>query len=196
MTGPTPDRYDPPADRVVPPRPSPIDLHTHTRRSDGVLEPAILVEAAASAGVRLLAITDHDTLAGYRDVRRAELPVGLELVAGVEINSIAEAIPDLWEGELHVLGYGMDPDDEGFEAALAAQRGRRATRFTRTVARLRELGLPIDAQVAELAPGPDDALGRPTIARCLVRAGYASSVEDAFRRLVGRGQPAYVPRSG
>jgi hypothetical protein len=90
----------------------------------------------------------------------------------------------------------MDPADEAFEAALAAQRARRRERFDRTVERLRTLGRPIDAQVERLDPGSDDALGRPTIARALIAAGYATTVEDAFARLIGRGRPAYVPRIG
>ena len=90
----------------------------------------------------------------------------------------------------------MDLDDEAFEATLAAQRAARRVRFERTVARLREIGLPIDDQVARLDPDDDDALGRPTIARALIAAGFATSVEDAFRRLIGWGGPAYVPREG
>ncbi len=190
-------RYGPLPDPVVPPVRSPVDLHTHTRRSDGVLAPAQLAAAAAAAGVRLLSITDHDTLAGYRELRAGvDLPSGLELVAGVEINAIAEAVPDLWEGELHVLGYGMDPNDEAFEASLATQRNGRATRFVAMVERLRDLGLPIDAEVAALDTGAGDALGRPTVARCLVEAGHATSVEDAFQRIIGRGRPGYVARVG
>jgi hypothetical protein len=90
----------------------------------------------------------------------------------------------------------MDPDDEAFEAALAAQREQRRIRFERTVDRLRDLGLGIDAQVANLSHDGNDALGRPTIARALIAAGHAITVEDAFRRLLGYGCPAYVPRLG
>ena len=191
-------RHDPgaPPDPVIPPGPSPVDLHTHSTRSDGVLEPAILLGAAAAAGVRLLALTDHDTLAGCRDVlATGAVPDGLELITGVEINAVVDR-QDLWESELHILGFGMDPADDEFEAILAAQRARRRERFERTVARLRELELSIDEPLAELDLRDDDALGRPTIARALVAAGHATSVEDAFQRLVGRGCPAYVPRSG
>jgi predicted metal-dependent phosphoesterase TrpH len=90
----------------------------------------------------------------------------------------------------------MDPDDEAFEAALAAQRGRRRERFERTVARLRELDLSIDDNILDLSNSDDDALGRPTVARALIGAGHAASVEDAFGRLLGWGKPGYVPRSG
>lgn len=192
-------RHDPvaPDAAVVPPAASAIDLHTHTTRSDGVLEPADLVQAAWSAGVRLLSLTDHDTLAGYREIVSAGLvPPGLTLIPGVEINALVTRDLGLWEGELHILGFGMDPADEQFEAAMAAQRQQRRLRFSRTVDRLRQIGLPIDAQVAILTPGDDDALGRPTIARALIAAGSATSVEDAFARLIGHGMPGYVARAG
>jgi predicted metal-dependent phosphoesterase TrpH len=182
---------------IVPPAPSTIDLHTHTRRSDGVLEPAELAVAAAGAGVRLLAITDHDTLSAYRELRAAGAgPAGLEILPGIEINAVVPTSEGLWESELHVLGFGMDPDDAAFEAALAAQREERRARFERILARLRELDLGVDDEVAVLAPGADDALGRPTVARALVARGHAASVEDAFQRLLGGGLPAYVPRGG
>ncbi len=147
--------------------------------------------------MRTFAVTDHDTLSGYREVIAAEaVPPGMDLIPGVEINAIVTADLGLWEGELHILGFGMDPADEAFEAALRSQRDRRRLRFERTVARLRAIDLPIDTQVAALVPGEDDALGRPTIARALIAAGHATSVEDAFRRLLGYGNPAYVPREG
>ncbi len=186
-------------DAVVPPRPSAVDLHTHTTRSDGVLEPRVLLAAAAAVGVRLLAVSDHDTLAGYRELQRrreALLPAGLDLIPAVEINAVTPPGLDVPDGELHVLGYGVDPDEEAFEAALSRQRDARRIRFRRTVDRLRDLGLPIDEQVATLDPDDEDALGRPTIARCLIEAGFAVSVEDAFARLIGRGAPGYVPREG
>ncbi len=192
-------RHDltPPPDPVIPPGPSPVDLHAHSTRSDGVLEPEALLQAAAAAGVRTFSLTDHDTLAGYRSVvANGAVPLGLHLLPGVEINAVVHDRADLWESELHILGFGMDPGDEAFEAALAAQRGRRRQRFERTVARLRELGRPIDAQLDGMPLGNDDALGRPTIARALIAAGFAATVEDAFQRLIGRGCPAYVPRDG
>jgi predicted metal-dependent phosphoesterase TrpH len=173
-----------------------VDLHTHTLRSDGILTPVELVRAAAEVGVKTLAITDHDTLAGVRDlVLGRAMPAPIELITGVEINALARGIP-LQDGELHILGFGMDLADETFEAALATQRAARRLRFERTVARLREIGMPIDAEVAGLTPDSGDALGRPTIARALIAAGFATSVEDAFRRLIGWGSPAYVPREG
>jgi predicted metal-dependent phosphoesterase TrpH len=157
----------------------------------------VLVRDVAAAGVRHLAITDHDSLAAYRELSASPGSVspGLELIPGVEINAIARDIP-LLDGELHVLGFGMDPTDEAFEAALVRQRAARLLRFERTVRRLGKIGMPIDAQVEAIDHSRDDSLGRPTIARALIAAGFAESVEDAFRRLLGWGSPAYVPREG
>lgn len=191
-------RHDPRAvdGAVVPAHSSTVDLHAHSIRSDGVLAPLALVQAAAAVGVGTFALTDHDTLAGYRELAAGELPGGMTLIPGIEINALVTRDLGLWEGELHILGFGMDPGDEAFESALVAQRAARQTRFDRTVALLRELGLPIDAQVAALEVGADDALGRPTIARALIAAGFASSVEDAFSRIIGHGAPGYVRREG
>ena len=191
-------RRAPEAGRIVPPEPSVADLHVHTWRSDGLLEPSALAAAAAAAGIRTLAITDHDTLAGYRDLVAAgagPLPPGLRVLAGVEINAVAGGL-DLPEGELHVVGLGVDPADAAFEGTLAEQRGGRRRRFERMAARLRAAGLGVDAQLAGLDLTRDDALGRPTLARALVAAGLAESVQDAFARFVGRGGPGYVPREG
>ena len=184
---------------VVPPYPSRVDLHTHSRRSDGVLEPADLVRAAAAVGVRTLALADHDTLAGVRELRAGHaLP--LELIPGVEINSVADPADNLWEGELHILALGVDPDDDAFEAALERQRAGRLSRFQMIVSRLAELGMGVDEPVEQLMSTQGAAigasLGRPQIARCLVEAGHATSVDDAMKRLLARGQPAYVPRRG
>jgi 3',5'-nucleoside bisphosphate phosphatase len=182
---------------VVPPSPSSVDLHTHSTRSDGVLAPVDLVRDIAAAGVRIASLTDHDTLAGYRDVVLSNsLPASLTLIPGVEINALVMRDLGLWEWELHILGFRMDPDDARFEATLAQQRSARRTRFERTVALLREIGMPIDAEVAAMARDDNDALGRPTIARALIRAGYASTVEDAFSRIIGHGGPGYVRREG
>ena len=120
----------------------------------------------------------------------------MTLIPGVEINAIVTRDLGLWEGELHILGFGMDPDDAAFEATLAAQRGRRRERFEKTVARLRELDLPIDDQLDGIC-GHGRRRARPPDRRPGAhRAGHATSVEDAFARLLGWGKPAYVPRTG
>ena len=141
----------------------------------------------------MFAIADHDNLAAYRELTAPgadPLPDGLDLVPAVEINAVTRDLDlDLPEGELHVLGIGVDPSDDAFEAAIAAQRGARRLRFTATVVRLRDIGVPVDAHLPEGVMESDDALGRPTLARALVAAGHAESVEDAFRRILGHGLP-------
>jgi len=187
-----------PSTGFVPPTPSTVDLHTHTLRSDGLLTPEQLVAAAATAGVRLLSITDHDTLAGVRELRRVgAVPARLELIPGIEINTVVENREHVMEGEVHILGIGVDPDDDALEAALAQQRDARRLRFDRMVQKLRDQQVPIDAALESLpATTDEDALGRPRLARALIRCGYATSVEDAFRQHLSRGRPAYVPRQG
>jgi hypothetical protein len=196
------------ADRHAPPHPgaslgpgrATADLHTHTTRSDGVLEPEELVRQTHASGIRLLAIADHDNLAAYRELTApgaAPLPEGLELLPAVEINAVTRSLEaDLPEGELHILGLGVDPHSDAFEAAIAAQRDARRQRFTITVARLHQLGMPVDEHLPPGVLESDDALGRPTLARALVAAGRAADVDDAFRRILGHGQPGYVPRTG
>jgi predicted metal-dependent phosphoesterase TrpH len=183
-------------ERVVPPAPATIDLHTHTSRSDGVHEPSDVLAAAAAAGNRTLSITDHDTLAGYRELAAGAGTPNLELIAGVEINSVVDGDDGMREGELHVLGYGVDAESDEFEALLAAQRGQRRRRYQLALDRLRELGMPVDALSETLVFHDETALGRPTLARLLVQAGFAESVDDAFRRILSSGRPGYVPRQG
>jgi hypothetical protein len=192
------DRHDTlPGRHVVPPAPSTIDLHTHTLRSDGLLTPLELATAAAAVGVRLLSITDHDTLAGVRELAREPLPTGLEILPGIELNAVAGDRLDLRDEEIHILGLGVDPGDDELEATLARQRDSRRIRYDKMVRRLRELNLPIDDALEQLpATSDDDALGRPRVARAMIAKGYAESVEECFQRFLSRGKPAYVPREG
>jgi hypothetical protein len=191
------DRRAPARGRLVPSSPSNADFHAHTSRSDGLLAPIDLVSAAVAAGVRTLALTDHDTLAGYRELvapGAPPLPAGFDLVPGVEINATVPDAADLPDGELHLIGLGVDPGAAAFEAVLDRQRGARRRRFERMLAKLREAGLPVDAQLEDLDRNDDESLGRPTIARALVAAGFARDVQDAFDRIVGHGRPGYVRR--
>jgi predicted metal-dependent phosphoesterase TrpH len=182
-----------------------IDLHCHTVRSDGTLEPLTLYAAMRDAGIALAAITDHDTLACVNELVRAGLgreasAAGPRILPGVEINTVADGLLDGTDigrhgGELHVLGLGVDPDDAALTSALAAQRARRRERIETTLDVLASLGMDVRAEL----PRPDggiDALGRPHAARALVAAGHAESVQDAFTRYLDRGRPAYVPRLG
>ncbi len=181
------------------------DLHCHTNRSDGVLPPLELYQAMTDFGISVAGISDHDTMAGYRQLRDAlaagELaPNGPLIFPAVEINSIADrALIDLGveleEGELHVLGYGFDADDPDFERALEGQRNARKARLLMIIEALRGLGKPIDDQIAP-ALASEEAVGRPHIARAMVAAGHVGSVQEAFDKWIDRNGPAYVPRQG
>lgn len=180
-----------------------VDLHTHTDRSDGVLPPAELYQQMAACGLEVVATSDHDTLAAYRSLREvAAVPgsSGPMLIPAVEINSIADRTlvemgVELEEGELHILGYGVDADDPVFEKALEGQRGSRKARLLMIIDALRNLGKPIDEQIAPVLAS-DEALGRPHIARAMVAAGHVESVQQAFDLWIDRNGPAYVPRQG
>jgi hypothetical protein len=187
------------------PRRNQVDLHTHTARSDGVLEPGDLYAQMRRWGSTLVAITDHDTLAGARELLADGLgETGGEsprVIVGVEINTSPDAATLASSGaaadgsELHILGLGVDPSDLAFEALLAEQRAGRRTRLEATLSRLDELGLPVREHLPGV-PGGIDALGRPHVARALVRAGHAGSVDEAFDRYLERGAPAYTRREG
>jgi predicted metal-dependent phosphoesterase TrpH len=190
---------------MVKPQPNRVDLHTHTDRSDGVLPPLELYGAMRDFGLRIGAIADHDTLAGYRELRaagigRAAGPDGPLLIPAVEINSVCgndllEMGVELEEGELHMLGYGIDADDALLEERLVGQRGGRRTRLLLIIEALRRLGKPIDDQIAAVLES-EEALGRPHIARAMVEAGHVASVQEAFDSWIDRKGPAYVPRQG
>ncbi len=153
-----------------------IDLHTHSTASDGTLSPAELVHAAAEEGLDVVAITDHDTTAGWQPALRA-LPRGLRLVRGAELSC-------RWSGEqppvpLHLLAYLFDPDSPELVAELARVRIARAERGERIVALLRADG--IDVSWPEILAGAGGGtVGRPHIARALIRAGLVATTSEAF----------------
>ncbi|MDQ3071252.1 MAG: PHP domain-containing protein, partial [Acidobacteriota bacterium] len=133
-----------------------IDLHLHTTASDGHLAPDALVARVASAGVRVLAVTDHDTVAGLDRASAAASARGLRLVPGIEITAVEDG------RDIHVLGYFFNRADKGLAEFLETQRADRRRRVTEMTARLAALGLPIDG--AELlARHAGRAIGRPAL---------------------------------
>ena len=163
-----------------------LELHCHTTFSDGTLTPAELVGAAASAGVRALAITDHDTLRGWDEAQaaaatlKADLGVELEIVPGVELSTVCN------DRSLHILGFY--PDRSKLEAPLQERLTGRWRRAQAMAARLAALGYPI--VLPSLAAGM--APGRPHLAQALVAAGHASTTREAFARWLHDDGPAYV----
>ena len=165
-----------------------VDLHAHTTASDGTLSPAELVRAAVKRGVRVLAVTDHDSTEGLAAARaEAAHHPPLTIVPGVEINC------DVPGAEVHVLGYYVDDTAGWFQAFLREQRAERIARVHRIADRLAELGMPIDpAEVFALVQ--EGAAGRPHIAQVMVQRGYVKSVREAFDRWLHTNGPANVPR--
>jgi predicted metal-dependent phosphoesterase TrpH len=166
-----------------------IDLHTHSLRSDGALTPADLVKRAAARGVRIQALSDHDTLAGVAEATAAGRELGVRIIPATELNTESE-----W-GDAHVLGYFVDPADAELEDRLRWLRENRGRRIELMVEKLNALGYVVElARVLEIAQG--GALGRPHLAQALFEKGHVSSYDAAFDTLLAKDSPAYIARVG
>lgn len=162
-----------------------IDLHAHTRASDGACAPAQLVARAAARGIAVLAITDHDTVAGLPEALAAADAAGVQVIPGVELSLRPP------RGQLHLVAYLSDPAPAALVPALTRLQLAREQRAHRILARLDDLGVPVDmASVRAIAGG---SIGRPHIADALVAAGHAADRNDAFARYLGDDGPAYIP---
>jgi len=167
----------------------PTDLHTHSLRSDGAHEPAEVVRRAAARGVRVMALSDHDTLAGVAEAVATGEGLGVRIIPSTELNTESE-----W-GDAHVLGYFLDPGDAALEDRLRWLRENRGRRIELMVERLGALGFPVSLErVKEIAQG--GALGRPHLAQALFEAGHVPKYDAAFSTLIGKDSPAYVARVG
>jgi len=161
-----------------------IDLHTHSNYSDGSLSPEQLVRLAKERGLRAIALTDHDTVAGVEEALASGEEMGVEVVPGVEIS--AKYPP----GTMHILGYYVHAGNVELLTALERLQQARAERNPKIIERLRALGLGITAdEVLELSGGQ---VGRPHIAKALVNSGYVTSIDEAFSRYLKKGAVAYV----
>ena len=162
-----------------------IDLHTHSNCSDGSLSPAALVERAACAGVEVLALTDHDTIAGLDEARRSAVQHGLRLVPGVEISAS-------WRSQaIHVLGLWIDPDSSELRGMLHAQGELRRVRMREICARLEKLRLPGAELLAAVQAHP----GLPTrahLAAAMVAGGHVATADAAFRKYLSKGKAAHI----
>jgi 3',5'-nucleoside bisphosphate phosphatase len=158
-----------------------LELHCHTTYSDGTLTPAQLVAAAVNAGVRALAITDHDTLSGWEEAFAAAKEYQLEIVPGLELSTVHN------ERSMHILGFY--PDADKLREPLRDRTQGRFRRARQMIDNLAAMGYRIE--LPKLGEGM--APGRPHIASALVKAGYARSSQEVFERWLGDGKPAYVP---
>jgi 3',5'-nucleoside bisphosphate phosphatase len=164
-----------------------IDLHVHTTASDGLLEPTALVQAVRTAGVQVFSVTDHDTVDGLDEAKRAADAAGLVFVPGVELSAYWRTV------EFHILGYFIDPASAPLRAFLANTREARQVRLHAMVSRLQAMGMGVSADDV-LTRARDGNVGRPHLARTLVDRGFVGSTDEAFARYLGADKPAYVPR--
>lgn len=164
-----------------------VDLHVHSSASDGTDAPERVVAEAAALGLTALALTDHDTLSGVSAARAAAARFPIELIPGVELSVDHDGV------KIHMLAYFLEPRSGPLQDRLEDLRTGRATRNTRIVERLNELGYPITMDdVVRQAAG--DAIGRPHIADALVATGAIQDRSSAFVDLLGDGGSAYVER--
>jgi predicted metal-dependent phosphoesterase TrpH len=170
-----------------------IDLHTHSTASDGTDSPSELVAAAAAAGLDVVALTDHDTTAGWA-AAVAALPPGMALIRGAEFSCIA---PDGRGGyvPVHLLGYLFDPTAGAIVAEQRRLRQERRTRLHSMAARMQADGFPVDPDALLDGVRPQTQVGRPHLARALVSAGVVGSVQEAFHRFLNPGCPYYLDRA-
>ncbi|MDF1542458.1 MAG: PHP domain-containing protein [Anaerosomatales bacterium] len=166
-----------------------FDLHVHTTASDGTLTPTEIVRQAAEAGLVAVAITDHDSIEGVQEALDAAAACHecITVIPGVELSAVHGGL------DVHILGYFANPADVELRTHLSDLRVARLNRARAIVAALDAAGyhLPLD-EVMDLSEGA--AVGRSHVARALVHRGHAQDVSDAFKRLLGRGKPFYVPK--
>jgi predicted metal-dependent phosphoesterase TrpH len=166
-----------------------VDLHCHSNVSDGSLTPSDLVRRAAGRGVDLLALTDHDQLAGLPEAAQAARDLGLDFVHGVEVSVT-------WRGgTVHVVGLGIDPNDAALAAGLAQVRSGRFRRAEAMARSLESVGIGGSLEGALRQADNPEMIGRAHFARHLASIGVVGSTADAFRRYLVPGKPGYVPHA-
>lgn len=165
----------------------PVDLHCHSVFSDGVLSPAELAERAHAHGVQLWALTDHDELSGLPQAREHAQALGMRFVDGVEISVT-------WAGQtVHIVGLGIDPGNALLRDSLRDIRAGRQVRARAMGDRLAALGFDQAYEGALPFAGNPELISRTHFARFLVQQGHCADLNDAFRRYLGEGKPAFVP---
>lgn len=167
-----------------------IDLHTHSNRSDGTDTPTELVEKAKTAGLDIVAITDHDSTAGWEEAEAAARRVGITLVKGIEISAMRDDV------SIHLLGYGFDPTDAALLDELRRILEGRDARLPALLEQLEGHGMSLTAEDVVAQSGSAAASGRPHVADAMVAAGYVADRDEAFRDWLYDHGPVYVGRYG
>ena len=164
-----------------------IDLHCHSTVSDGLLTPTQLVKHAAVCGVDVLALTDHDDVAGLEEARRIAAEKNITFINGVEISAD-------WRGQtLHIVGLGIDPEHPPLAGGLKSIRDGRTVRARNIAAQLDKFGIHGGFEGAAAYAGDGQLIGRTHFARFLVQQGYAKDVRSVFKKYLVKGKPGYAP---
>ena len=165
-----------------------IDLHTHSNRSDGTDSPTELVENAKAAGLDVVALTDHDTAAGWDEAQEAAERVGIRLVKGMEVST------ELRGRSVHLLAYELDHEHADLVAELEQVIESRTGRIPRFIEKFRLMGIDVTEEEILAKVGEADAVGRPHIADVLIDKGVVSNRDEAFDSLLSPGGGLYVGR--
>jgi predicted metal-dependent phosphoesterase TrpH len=162
-----------------------IDLHTHTLHSDGALSPEELLKKAKAVGIRLISVTDHDSVSGLAEAERWAKELGIGFIPGIEITSSYKRY------QLHILGFFVDYTNESFALCLTDLRNARVNRARRIIAKLNRIKIPLKLESVLEKSGVEDSIGRPHIASTMVEEGYAETYDEVFNKYLGIGRPAY-----
>jgi predicted metal-dependent phosphoesterase TrpH len=184
-----------------------IDLHTHSRASDGDLSPAGLIEKAGSMGISALALTDHDTISGLSEAEKAAKSYNIHFIPGVELeidteqgengreNQVLRPECAVVSGEFHLLGLGIRNPSGEFLEALKHLAGARERRNLRMVEKMREAGIDLRYDAIKAFAG-GNIVGRPHFGHFLISRNLVKNQELAFKRFLAKGRPFYVPKEG
>ena len=169
-----------------------IDLHIHSTASDGTLSPNEILRLALKSHLAAIAITDHDTLKGSREICGAVTTTPLRLLTGIEVSVTAPFSSGI-SGSLHILGYGIRLDDPTLNASLETLQSARKNRNPHIIDRLNALGIDVSIEeVSRISGGAQ--IGRPHIARLMLQKGLVKSINEAFDLYLGFQKPAYVEK--
>ena len=169
-----------------------IDIHVHSTASDGSLKPTEILALAQKIGLGALALTDHDSIDGSKEILHSDIPESITFLTGVEISAQPPG-PFTLSGSFHILGYGIGVDDPTLTAVLEAQQAARKNRNPQIIQRLRDLGIDISLDEVVATSGKAQ-IGRPHIGSLMIQKGFVQSMDEAFDRYLGRGKPGYIDK--
>ena len=164
-----------------------VDLHTHSTASDGTFSPTELVAEAYKAGISVLALTDHDTVSGVEEAKQAGNRYGVRIIPGIEISV------EWYPGELHLLGFGLETENDVLLDLVQYAQRKRQERNRKIIEKFNAEGIPIDMEKLSLIAG-GDVVGRPHFAKYLMQEKKVKTLQEAFQKYLAKGRPFYVEK--